>query len=247
MADTLVIQSHRSTLPHKWLPSCLQTVRDWSGQQGYDYQYIDDSLFRLLPDTIVDNYRQNRVVLSDLARLLQLRDSLEQGYNTAVWLDADFLIFHADEFVLPEQEFAVGREVWVQRDNGKLKAWMKVHNALLMFRQGNSFIDFYIDTASRMLADNTGTIPSQFIGPKLLTALHNVVQLPVMECAGMFSPLVIHDLVTGEGDALSLFRKKSSQAVAGANLCCSSCDRQEVSGSEINTLIDVLLNKAASI
>jgi hypothetical protein len=50
--------------------------------------------------------------------------------------------------------------------------YVKVHNAFMMFRQGNHFPDFYTDAAERLLDLNQGAMPAQFIGPKLLTALH---------------------------------------------------------------------------
>jgi hypothetical protein len=67
----------------------------------------------------------------------------------------------------------------------KLRAYVKVRNAFLMFRKGNHFLDFYTATAQRLLRLNQGSMPPQFIGPKLLTALHNVAICPVMETAGM--------------------------------------------------------------
>jgi hypothetical protein len=85
-------------------------------------------------------------------------------------------------------------------------------------------------------------MPPQFIGPKLLTALHNVCQLPVMESAGMLSPLVIKDLVQGGGEALSRF-VEHSPVPTGANLCISSHERQEVSSKEMEQVIDILIGK----
>lgn len=179
---------------------------------------------------------------SDLARLLVLQDALRQGYKTVVWLDADFLIFNADKFILPDGPYALGREVWVQSGKrDKIKVYKKVHNALLVFRRANGFLDFYIETATRLLMLNSGTIAPQFIGPKLLTALHNIAVLPVMECAGMLSPLVVKDIIQGGGSALELFVAHSPQAITGANLCISSCDRGELKAMEMQALIASLI------
>jgi len=241
MPQTLVIQSHRSPLPYPWIESCLESVRTWCGMNRYKYQFIGDALFENVPGDILEKTLQQKMITADLGRLLVLQDAL-QNYQTVVWLDADFLIFSPEEFVLPDQPCAVGQEVWVQQGkNGKLKAYKKVHNAFLMFRQGNHFLDFYADTAERLLRENTGTMPPQFIGPKLLTALHNVTRLPVLETAGMFSPMVIKALVSGGGPALELFTANSPVAVTGANLCISSCDNNEVSGREMEQVIESLL------
>jgi hypothetical protein len=198
-------------------------------------------MFDYVPGELRDKVRQHRVIATDIARLEVLAEVLGQGYETVAWFDADFMIFDPDNFDLPATPYAVGREVWVQAgSNGKKKVYRKVHNAFLMFRRGNSFIDFYRETAARMLSLNTGSMPPQFIGPKLLTAIHNAVQLPVYEKAGMLSPGVIMDLLSGRGSSLDLFNARSSEVPAGANLCSSSCERQEVTPQQMSQLADIL-------
>ena len=241
MQNTLVIQSHRSPLPYSWIERCLESVRHWCTLNRYEYQFLNDELFEGVPDELLDRAGGQIVVAADLARLIVLQGALNNGYETVCWLDADFLIFDPDNFVLPDDPYAVGREVWVQQDaHGKLKVYKKVHNAFLMFRQGNSFLQFYRETAERLLRQNRGSMPPQFIGPKLLTALHNVSQLPVMESAGMLSPSVAKDVISGAGDALELFIRHSRDPVAGANLCISSRNREELVCAEMEKLIDCL-------
>jgi hypothetical protein len=208
-------------------------VSDWCALNSYEYRFLGDELFEGVPGVLLEKTQDQVVIASDLARLRVLQDALNEGYQAVVWLDADFLIFNAAAFVLPDSPYAVGREVWVQQDNNdKLRVYNKVHNAFLMFRQGNSFLDFYAETAQRLLARNQGMVPPQFIGPKLLTALHNVAVLPVLETAGMLSPLVIKDMLQGEGAAMDLFVAHSPQPIAAANLCISSCRNNEVSNKD---------------
>mgnify|MGYP001818738950 FL=1 len=242
MISALVIQSQRSPLPYPWIEPCLDTVRDWCALHAYEYRFMGDELFDCVPGPILDKTQQQRVIASDLARLQVLQDALHSGYETVIWMDSDFLIFNPSAFLAPDMQFAVGREVWVQQDRqGKLKCYNKIHNAFLMFQKGNNFLDFYADTAKRLLLQNRGTMPPQFVGPKLLTALHNVANLPVLETAGMLSPMVVRDILAGEGPALDLFHKNSPQPIAAANLCVSSCNKNEVSGKEMESLIDMLL------
>lgn len=244
MKDTLVIQSHRSPLPYPWIERCLESVRDWCAKRQCDYRFMGDELFDTVPHRLLRKTRTQKVVATDLARLLVLQDGLNEDYETVIWLDADFLIIDAAAFVIPELPYAVGREVWVQHDrHAKLKVYRKVHNAFLMFRKGNSFLDFYADTASRLLFLNHGEMPPQYIGPKLLTALHNVAILPVLETAGMLSPLVCKDIIHGGGAALDLFIEHSSQPVAAANLCSSSRERNEITDNEMEQLINALLKE----
>ena len=242
MSSTLVIQSHRDPLPFAWLQRCLDSVRGWSGDNGFEYRFIGDELFRQLPVELWSKIRDRPVIASDLARLISLQQALQQGYDCALWLDADVLIFRPGEFRLAPDSYALGREVWVQADErDRPRAYVKVHNAVLMFRRGNPFLDFYRDTAERLLRLNDGGMPAQFVGPKLLTAIHNIAQCPVLETAGMLSPMVMRDLLAGGGDALELFRQKSPALPTAANLSSSLSEPAGLDEAAMNQLIDRLL------
>jgi len=244
MTTTLVVQSHRSPLPFGWLRACVESVADWSRANNYQYRFIGDEVFGLVASDLRDKAGSQTVIVTDLARLRALQQGLAEGFDCVVWCDADFLIFRPQEFILPAAGFAFGREIWVQQDDkGKLRAYPKLHNALLMFRRGNACLDFYLDTAQRLVRLNQGGMPPQFIGPKLLTALHNIACFPVMENAGMLSPLVIRDILTGGGAALDLFLLKSPAAPAGVNLSSSLTETEGFSEQEMQTLIQQLLER----
>ncbi len=241
MSDTLIIQSHRDPLPFPWLEDCLQSVRRWAQQNQFDYRFINDELFDEVPQFILDKTHGQTVIATDLARLFKLQAYLQQGYDSVVWCDADFLIFNPEQFVLEQAPYALGREVWIQLDRqGKLKSYSKVHNAFMLFRRGNSFLDFYTESAERLLRFNTGDIPPQFIGPKLLTAIHNIVRCPVQENAGMLSPLVLQDIADGGGPALDLFIQQSPAPLAAANLCSSEVAKTASLGRTLEQVIDLL-------
>lgn len=243
MLKTLVLQSHRKPLPTKWVQKCIDSVKSWAALNNFSYKFIGDELFGYVSDEILEKTKSQRVIATDLARLKALKKYLAEGYETVVWCDADFLVFLPEKFHLPDEAYAVGREVWIQDENNDSKkhtAHIKVHNAFMMYKKGNSFLDFYIDTAERLLLSNNGSMPPQFIGPKLLTAIHNVAQCPVLESAGMLSPLVIKDIAKGGGRALELFQKKSTQPICAANLCNSLFESGAYSANTIEKCIDVL-------
>ena len=208
----------------------------------YHYRFVGDEIFATLDQELLDKTRAQPVIASDLARLISLQQGLADGYDCVVWCDADFLIFDPDGFVLPDTEYALGREVWVQHDEKqRLRAFVKVHNAFLMFRRGNSFLDFYRTTAERLLRLNQGSLSPQFIGPKWLTALHNISLCPVMESAAMLSPLVIRDCIAGQGEALRLFHDKSKLVPAAANLSSSLTAQEGLTEADMESLIELLL------
>ena len=243
MSQTLVLQSHTQPLPAKWLESCIKSVKVWADQNKFDYQFIGDELFDYVPKKLLEKTRNQRVIATDLARLKIIQEYLQKDFSTVIWCDADFLIFAPDRFILAQDSYAVGREVWIQQnEKQKLSAYVKVHNAFMMFRRGNAFLDFYADTAERLLTLNNGPMPAQFIGPKLLTAIHNIAQCPVMETAGMLSPVVIKDMARQTGAALNLFRRHSPQPIAAANLCSSLYQRGETNESDIEHCIRNLQN-----
>lgn len=246
-SDTLVIQSHRSPLPSGWLEKCLESARAWADIHNFDYRFIGDELFADVSEPLMEKTCTQRVVATDLARLLVLRSFLEQGYQRVVWCDADLLIFQPESLTLPAADFAVGREVWIQSDdtNGEPKAYIKVHNAFMLYSAGNAFLDFYIDSATRMLSLHEGRFVPQFIGPKLLTALHNIVHFPVIENAGMLSPSVVQDIVAGGGPSLDLFLTRSTEPLAAVNLCSSLALKGTVLEVQIEGAINLLLSNPA--
>ncbi|PCJ12881.1 MAG: hypothetical protein COB04_17135 [Gammaproteobacteria bacterium] len=253
MSKTLIIQSHRQPLPQDWLQTCMESVESWAKHSAYEYLFLDDELFGILPDWVLEKTQQKVVIATDLARLKWLQYYLASGYESVIWMDADFLIFSPDTFKIktstsPLERYTLGREIWIQpkdinkTQSNQYKSYKKVHNAFLHFQQGNHFLDFYTSHAERLLYKNTGNMPPQFIGPKLLTALHNIVQCPVQENAGMLSPWLIKDRLKNEGAALNLFRKTSPHPLAAANLCASLSDSDILSGSDVKNLINQLLS-----
>lgn len=240
-AGTLVLQSHRQPLPAPWLATCLDSVRAWAERRGYVYRLEDDELFERLDPDLRARTAQNPVVAADLARLAALQQALADGFHTVVWLDADTLVIEPLTLELPPTSFALGREVWVQpAGRGGVRTYVKVHNAFLLFRADNPFLDFYRYAAESVVRAHRGPMVPQLVGPKLLTALHNLVRCPVAERFAMLSPMVARDLIAGGGPALHAFRAGSEVEPGAFNLCGSLVGR-EIAESEIAAVIDLLL------
>lgn len=241
---TLVLQSHRLPLPHPWLEPCIDSVRDWCRLRGYRHEFFDAGFFDPVPAALLEKTRARPVIASDLARLRWLQHFRDRGHQRVLWMDADVLVFDPEGLVLPDSPSAVGREVWIDRNRqGRLKAWRKVHNAFLMFGPGDSLLDFYADSAERLLTAANGPMPAQFIGPKLLTALHSLSRFPVLETAALFSPLLLRDLLgdDADGGAIDLFEHESDAAPAAANLCCSSVNEGQLDDAHMQQSIERLL------
>lgn len=223
MTETVVIQSHAST-SDPLIGRMTASVQHWAGARGYAYRFRDDGLFDALPPWVLPKVGDRRQMAADIARLIWIDDLLNQGAERVVWLDADVFIYAPDRFELqPQQDFAFGREYWIVPDRkGGLKVHKNVHNAILDFSHaGQTTLRFYRDTALRLLGDATDTVPPQFVGPKLLTAFHNVAQFPLTDVVGMASPLVLRDLARGEGPAWRRLQSLHGPDLAALNLCSS--------------------------
>ena len=244
-SDTLVLQSHRRPVPAPWFVRCLDSVGEWAESSGFAYRFEGDLLFERLPADLRERTAAQPVVAADLARLEGLAAALQEGYRRVVWMDADTLVIDPRRLVLPEVDYALGREVWIQSDSrGRLRAYMKVHNAFLLIASGNPFLDFYRHAAARVVRAHGGAMVPQLVGPKLLTALHNLVSFPVVERAGVLPPAVARDLLAGGGPALALFRDRSSEPPAALNLCASLVE-SELSEAEVAAVIELLSRCAA--
>ncbi len=230
----LILQSAPEDAP-RWVKECCQRTRLWAQHAGYDYRWFDDELFSLLPSDYHAKVAERGPIKADLARLLWIRALLDAGHQTVVWIDADSLILNLD-WRLPEPapHSLFGMECWVQRDSGGLlRVYRQPHNAFCLFRANSPVLDFLTyATESIIRRADPAQIAPQMVGPKLIKALHNLVQFDVLEEAGAVSPEVLTDWQQGGGEALAVFRTQS--AVPQLVNLCHSLQRGEV---DINLLL----------
>jgi len=257
--STLVLQSHRLPLPHPWLGTCLDSVRDWAKSQGYDYRFVGDELFELLSLRERRVCRTQPVVASDLARLRLCQHALREGVDRVVWCDADSLVIAPENLILAAAGCAFGRELWLQQapvQNGqgsqqnkqktaRSRLYKKIHNAFMQFSSTDPVLDFYEYAATRMLARHalTGgnkTMVAQLLGPKFLSLLHNVVEFQVLEHAQVVSPLLAEALLKPDARLLERYRGACHAPAAVVNLCASEVLRGNLSDELMQRLIDVL-------
>ena len=219
----------------------MRSVQDWSHDKEYHYRFLDDSFFAIVDSKLrkkLADHPNHLVLLSDIARLQWIDRWLGEGYEQVLWLDADFLIVDAEHFdPIAElhrqgEGYLLGRECWFDEDkHGTARVWRNVHNAMMVYSgRGKVFLDFYLNSASQLLHKQRGNhIPAQFVGPKLLTALHNIIQCPLYDQAGALSPYLldaVNALSTCPQNALHLqrvesFKKLSGQKLYGVNLSAS--------------------------
>ena len=250
-ASTLVIQSFKGGEIPVWLKACLDSVRLWANKAGFDYQFVDDEIFDLLPK----NYRQiadKRVpILTDLGRLLLIRRAISGAYSKAIWVDADVLVFDPALLSIPSDiGHAFCREIWVQNDpnkKGSFRVYRNVHNAVCLFERGDSFLNFYIYACERIVTASRGLVPNQIVGTKFLTALHNIVAFPLINSIGMLSPVVLRDVALGGGAAMDCLIQELPDPLAAVNLCMSLAGGisggEELSDQRMELICDHLMSQ----
>ncbi|MBT4220260.1 MAG: hypothetical protein HOL37_01810 [Rhodospirillaceae bacterium] len=253
MTECIVYQSFRTTDVPPWMETCMASVRDWAALKGIEYRFVGDELVDMVPGWYQDKAAGRMPVITDLGRLLMARELLTDGYSRTIWVDADVLIFDPQGFNINininiNDGYAFGREIWVQPGGkkGGLRVYHNVHNAVCVFDQYNSFLDFYIDACQRVLRRYEGeAMVNQIVGPKLLNALNTMVGLPLIDDAGMLCPLVMGDIDRGGGAALDMLKSEMTGPMRAANLCASlsggSIDGIDLDDDMVGRVCDKLL------
>jgi hypothetical protein len=219
-SETVVFQSFRTqNVPH-WIGRCLETAKHWAQLRGYDYHFLDDRFFDYVPQ----KYRaktDNKILLSDFARLIVSRELLSKGYARTVWIDADVVVFDPDSWHLPTLEnYYFSHELWPTPQANGVRLDFRANNAVMVFSRGNSFLDFYIDSCHRILSSNA-ELKNWHIGVRFLTGLRAVCPLPLLMNIGMLGQDILADLVRGPKHLLSNYIRAMGEPLVAANLCGS--------------------------
>ncbi len=248
MQDVLVIQSYREGAMNDWISVCNHSVRNWAAMQGYQYCFQGDELFDLLPQWYKHKLPGRLPIWADLARLLWIQNLLSQGrHQMVIWADIDVLVvspklLHID----PASTCVFGYEHWLQRDNttkSRYRVYKNVHNAFCGFRKGCPVLPFLIEVIQRMIKRvDAEFIAPQFVGPKLLTSLHNTVGFEVDSRFGAVSPDLATAVLQAEYSTLDFYQAKVGSPILAFNLCASLN-----AGNNLLSLVERLLAEPALV
>jgi hypothetical protein len=224
-----------------WIERCMSTVKSWAAGVGAEYSFVDDRLFDYVPRWYKEKVNGDILPVSDLARLELAKEFLSRGYERAIWIDADVLVFAPSLFTIDISEhYAFCREVWLEKLTGKEKLlesvkrgrWRvsscdhRVNNSVMVFVRGNLMLDFYIDACKFIVRDTQGEISRWSVGTYFLTNLYRVRAFPLLNNVGLFSPPVMQDIARGKGAYLKAHVKEFGTPVYAANLCGSSAGKE---------------------
>ena len=220
--NTLIVQSYKATKP-LWIQECQQSVMNWSQQNEYTYQFVGDEIFSFNPIWFEQKIPNRLPIRSDLARLIYTKEAL-LTYDRVVWFDIDCFLFAPEDLILTGDSYLFGHERWIQpHKNNNWKIYKNVCNAFFQFCRGNSFLDFYIETAQTIIKKTPCEhIAPQMIGPKLLSALHNITKFPTTTMVGSASPWLIRECAEKKAFLYNKIAMSIEyEPCAGLNLCAS--------------------------
>lgn len=203
----------------------MKSVRDWAAGRGFDYRFIDDRFF----DCVPGKYRAkttDKIMLSDLARLLMSKQLLGEGYRRTVWVDADVVVFAGDSWELPtDHDYYFCYEIVPLRSSpAGFQVDVRANNAVSIFSAGNLFQDFYIQACQQIL-DEIANPEHWALGTYFLSWLRRAFPLPLLRNVGMFGPRVMRDLAQGTTEVLPLYVRATKVPLVAANCCVSMRDK----------------------
>lgn len=220
---TVILQSYRTDNIPAWIASCLASARQWARIAGFDYEFVDDSFFDYAPAWVRVHRVQHMYPVTDIARLYLLRDRLNHGFERAVWLDADIIVFDPERFRVDTQAgYAFAHEIVPLLDrSGRVHlTGPSINNSVIVMQKGCPTLDNYISAAEDILRRRPIEKWSRMmIGPDFLRTLAKTKPIERLMQVGLFTPPLLSDIAAGGGELSRQYRQRFGNAMAAANLC----------------------------
>jgi hypothetical protein len=223
VARSVLIQSYAPKPLAAWQQRCVDSVRRWTREAGWEYRYVDDRLLEVVPAWYRERCGTLKLPVTDFGRLLLLREALaEPGCEEALWIDADVLVMAPLQPRVPEG-CAFTREVWIWRDaGGQVRTRAAIANALVYMRRGAPELDKYIEAIQHLVANTPADrLQHHSASTLLLTVISQREPLAVIPGAGMLSPQLTVELARGGGELTRHYAGLLPEPLACANLCGS--------------------------
>ncbi len=219
---TVVLQSYRSYDIPAWIERCMASVRLWALDNGWQYELLDDSLFAFAPEWARLRCCGNLYAVTDICRLEWLRNRLDNGYERAIWVDADVLVFAPELLdVTTRNGYAFARELFLHVGiGGRITQIEGVNNSLMVFERNQAMLDMYYDAClGRLRHIPPGPVPRTALGPALLTSMAHESPLDTMNGVGQFSVSIMRQIAAGGGYLTSMCEQLPPGPLGAANLC----------------------------
>jgi hypothetical protein len=217
---TVVLQSFRTRDVPAWMQRCLDSVQAWTQQSGYNFKFVDDAIFDLCGAEYLARVGDNKRSITNLARLELTRTVLREGYDRAIWFDADIFVFAPKALSIDvTTRYAFSKEAWISLDAaGDIHCTRAVNNAAFVFMKDQPDLDLLISTIRHIVA--TRDIATNYqVGVWLLTGLERSLDFPLLRTVGMLSPDVLRAIVDDKVAILQRQAIEFGDPIFAANLC----------------------------
>jgi hypothetical protein len=220
---TLVVQSYRTHDVPAWIARCLASVEGWARMRGYDYRLTGDEVFALCGAEYLARVGPNMRSITNLARLELIAQALADGYDRAMWIDADVHVFDPAAFSIDSvRHYAFARETWIAPASGHVwTAEGGVNNCCIVFTPGQPDLRFLIDT-TRHVAMHREIRSNYQVGGDLIKGLRRSLAFETLDNVAMFNPHVVVALARRKNTLLRAQAQFHGSPVYAGNLCASS-------------------------
>jgi hypothetical protein len=243
---TLVIQSYRTRDVPAWIARCLASVRRWAKARGYDHRLTDDSVFALCGDDYLAQVGDNKRSITNLCRLELIRLALVEGYDRAIWMDADVLVFAPDELDFPATgRISFPRETWLAPWEHRWLATLSLNNCVIVCPRGDPDLDLIIQ-ATRHRARHPVTDNLQ-VGGEIIRGLHSFMAFPLLSNVGLFSSHAVIAIAEDNEEVIYSQAVRHRTPVHAANLCASEHLSPVVPEPLVHRAIDRLEQTAGDV
>jgi hypothetical protein len=241
MSRVLVIQSFRKTDVPPWIARCLESVRSWALGAGHDYWLTGDEAFDLCGADYLARVGANMRSITNLCRLELLRRAHADGYDWAVWLDADIFVFDPASFEIGGvRRLAFARETWVEwKGASQWRGFSAVNNSTIVCRRGEPDLDFLI-AATRHVAMHRQIGSNYQVGGQLIRGLREPLAFETRDNIGMFSNFMMLALAREINELIAVQARLHGTPVAAANLCASANYEPIIGEADARAAMDLL-------
>ena len=237
---TLIIQSYRRHDVPAWIDRCLLSVRAWAASSGHDYLLTDDSAFDLCGPDYLAKVGDNPRSKTNLCRLELIARAHADGYDRAIWMDADIFVFAPKRLVFePADGIVFSRETWLWPKGEGWEIIKTLNNCVVASPSGDKDLGFIIGAIRHVAAHHP--IDHNFrVGVDLIRGLHRFMHFDLTSSVGMFSNHTVVAIAHGREGLLRLQAIHHQAPVYAANLCASDHMTPVVPERDAHQAMDIL-------
>jgi hypothetical protein len=244
---TLIIQSYRTQSVPAWISRCLASVRAWAQAKGYDHWLTDDRAFALCGDDYLAKVGDNPRSITNLCRLELIKRALASGYDRAIWMDADILVFAPQQLDFAAAErISFPHETWLWRNGRGWGFSRTLNNCVVVCPKGDPDLDLIIQATRHRALHHPVTINRQ-VGVDLIRGLHQFLQFPLLSNVGMLSNHGVTALAQNHEQLIRQQALYHQTPIYAANLCASDHLSPAVPEALTHVAMDILEQTAGDV